>query len=161
MSRQNTLKLQLLGGISLRQDRLNAINTFVERPYGDGASERWQNAVSALITFKNDVQSVLIPNDGLTVVVATLPGGTVWYLSSSTKNTYENFINDTISSNRNLRGSFQQALNNESGFGFEVLPSSSLSPSKPNASESRVTMRLGDDKSNVIAIIGLSCIFGI
>lgn len=158
MSRQNTLKVQLLGGISLRQDRLVAITNFVQNPYGDGASDRWLSAVEALISFNNDAQYILVPATGLSIIIGTMPGGTVWYYSQSKNNSYENFLKATISDNRNVRGSFQQVLNNDSEFGYEVLLSTALAPVKATATESRVTMRLGDNKSNVIGVIGLSCV---
>jgi hypothetical protein len=155
MSRKNTLETQLLGGISLRQERLDAIAAFLNEPYGEEGEARWLEAVEALISFNNDCSSVIQPKDAISTVIGTLPDGTVWYYTVSDKNTYENFLTKTIKENHNTRAAFMQAINNATGFGFETKISSSL---KENKVESRSVMRLGATSSNIIGCIGLAYI---
>jgi hypothetical protein len=155
MSRKNTLETQLLGGISVRQDRLDAIATFLNKPYGEEGETRWIAAVEALISFNNDCSFVIQPKDAVSTIIGTLPDGTVWYYSVSTKNTYENFLTKTIADNHNTRAAFMQAINNQTGFGFETKISSSL---EENKVESRSVMRLGATSSNIIGCIGLASI---
>ena len=155
MSRKNTLENQLIGGISLRQYRLDTIANFLNKPYGDVGKSNWQAAVEALISFNNDCLYVIHPKEANSTVIATLPDGTVWYYTVSDKNTYENFLTKTIAENHNTRAAFMQALNNETGFGFETKRSSSI---EENKVESRSVMRLGATSSSITGCIGLAYI---
>jgi hypothetical protein len=157
MSRQNTLQNQLIFGISINQERLNNILVFLNAPYGPGAEERWTVAVKTLISFNNDCQSVIFPKIAKSTVIATLPGGNVWYYTDSLNNTYDSFVKREIATNHNQRCAFMQALLSDDGFGYEENPSFSSSL-RSNGIESRSVMRLGNDKKNIVGCIGLASI---
>jgi len=157
VSKQNTLNSQLICGISLRQDRLNNITQFINNPYGSNSNTLWYNAVVSLILFNNDCQSVIVPSYNKSSVTASLSNGKVWYSSLSTNNTYENFLNDTIYPNQNTQSSFQQAINNDAGFGYEVNNNLYINNFYTNTEEKSV-MRLGLDKKSIGGCIALSCI---
>jgi len=157
MSKQYTLQTQLLGGITLRQDRLYEISAFLNNPYGANSSKLWYNAVVALISFNNDCQYVIVPSYNKSSVTATLPNGKVWYSTLSITNTYENFINDTIYPNQNNNSSFQNAINNESGFGYEINNSLYINNYYTNT-EQKVVLRLGINRESVTGCISLSAI---
>lgn len=157
MSRQNTLENQLIYGISINQERLNNILSFLNSPYGQGSEERWLNAVESLISFNNDCQSVILPKIAKSTVIATLPGGNVWYYTDSKNNTYESFVKREIATNHNQRCSFMQAMLSDDGFGYEENSSFSSSL-RSNGIESRSVMRLGNNKKNIVGCIGLASI---
>ena len=157
MSRQNTLQNQLIYGISINQERLNNILVFLNAPYGQGGEERWMNAVQSLISFNNDCQSVIFPKLAKSTVIATLPGGNVWYYTDSNNNTYESFVKREIATNHNQRCAFMQAMLSDDGFGYEEN-SSFASSLRSNGIESRLVMRLGNNKKNIVGCIGLASI---
>jgi len=155
VSKQNTLTTQLSGGISLRQDRLSAISQFINNPYSSDSPNLWYNAVVSLIGFNNDCQSVMVPSYDKSSVTATLSNGKVWYSTLSVNNTYQNFLNDTIYPNQNLQSSFQDAINDASGFGYEVNNSLYINPYYTNIEE-KVVLRLGTNRKSVGGCISLS-----
>jgi hypothetical protein len=125
MSHKNTLELQILGGIYLRQDRLNIIYSFLNNPYSPLLSPNlWYNAICALMSFKSDCQYVIDPPNSISKVIATMPDGTVWFSSLSDKNTYDNFILKNIDENQIKNPSFQESITSDSGYGYQSNPSS-------------------------------------
>lgn len=96
-------------------------------------------------------------------LLATLPDGTVWYDSqrniSSTptnSNTYANFIAKTIGDNHNSRSAFLQAVLSDDGYGYGYEEKIASITGFKGARETRVTLRLGPNKNNVVGILALS-----
>jgi hypothetical protein len=150
--RKNTLQTQLQG-FALNQQYLNTVSEFLANPYDQSASPAlYANAIAVLASFNSNVQSIVLPINALSTLIATLPDGTVWYYSVKTNNTYASFLTGTIAENHNTRSSFQQAIKN--GFGFEIKPSSSVRL----AQEQRVVMRLGISEEYIGGCIGLAVV---
>ena len=139
----------------------SAINPGTGNPWG-------QDRYNSAIGFLN--QWVLLLNSGVATnpatsgnffrLVCTLPDGTVWYDSSSSKNTYADFLANTVnSSNHNSRSAFLQAILNENGIGVEEKSAKTSTFGGAQTAyvrESRVVIRLGNNSSSIISNFGLS-----
>ena len=173
LSQKNSLNLTL-NEFVMSNSGMPVILDFLDNPFSVSinpdtsntwAYDRYNSAVGFLNQFVSEVNATLESNPatfgGLYRVIFTLPDGTVWYDSqrniSSTptnSNTYDNFKNKTIGDNHNTRSAFLQALLSDEGNGYEEKTASITGFN--GARETRITIRLGPNKHNIIGIIALS-----
>lgn len=142
---KDTLQLKLIGGINKNESRKDRIAKFLANPYESNSRVLWTNAVKALLSFNNDCQSTNSPYYAVCQTICCLPDGTVWYNSLVTNNTYENFVNKTISENQYDYSSFKESLDSPIGFGYQLLKTSPLWKNY-DSTEEQVVMRFNSGK---------------
>lgn len=173
LAQKNNLQ-QTLNEFIMSNSGMPVILDFLDNPYSVSinpdtsnpwALDRYNSAIGFFNQFVDQENVILESNPategGLYRLLAVLPDGTVWYDSqrniSSTptnSNTYANFLNKTIGDNHNSRSAFLQALLSDDGNGYEEKTASVTSFN--GARETRITVRLGPNKNNVVGMLGLS-----
>jgi hypothetical protein len=173
LAQKNNLQLTLNEFVASNSG-MPVILDFLDNPFSasinPATSNTWgKDRYNSAVGFFNEFvtqQNVILGSNPATAggymrLLATLPDGTVWYDSqrniSSTlinSNTYDNFIAKTIGDNHNSRSAFLQAVLSEDGYGYEEKIAS-ITGFK-GARETRVTLRLGPNKNNVVSVLALS-----
>jgi hypothetical protein len=139
-----------------------SINPATSNTWGE---DRYNSAIGFLNEFDAQENLILESNPatagGYIRILATLPDGTVWYDSqrnisstSDNSNTYNNFLKKSITENHNNRSAFLQALLSDDGYGYEGRVASITGFN--GARDTRIALRLGPNKNNVIGIIAMS-----
>ena len=140
----------------------SAVNPGSGNPWGQ---DRYNSSVGFLNQWVLLLSSAISTNPALSGnfyrLVCTLPDGTVWYDSSSSKNTYADFLTNTVNtSNHNTRSAYLQAILNENGIGFEEKTAKTATFGGAQTSvvvrESRVVIRVGSNSSYIVSNFGLS-----
>ena len=95
----------------------------------------WTEAKNML---DENIQKINSNGLDLCSIINTLPDGRVWY-DSRKENTYQKFLEDTISPNQNNRGAFMSVLTNASQVAYET-----------------VLQRTGEYLYSIVARVGIS-----
>ncbi len=123
------------------------LQRFVESESGP----EWTVATNILAALINKCNAVAFPTGTTYRVVATLSDGRVWYDSSKTNNSYQNFLDKLINENHNTRRPFMEVLLSDKVYAYEAKLSTST-----KKYEERIVMRLGASNLEPLGSIGLS-----
>ncbi len=135
------------------ENPITILTQFLKRP----TEAQYPVAANILQAFVNKCQTVVSAPTDVYRVIATFPGGTVWFDSSKgTKNTWANYLTNSINSdNYNTRRPVMQVLMNDDQYAYETKWASTT------ADEFRVSMRVGDSIIEPIGVISLSIVTNI
>lgn len=112
----------------------------------------YNTAVNVLQALINKCNTVAYPAGTSYRIVATLTDGTVWFDSSKSNNTFQNFKDKKINENHNTRRPFMESLLDED----ITYPYESKVSTTTGLFEERVVMRIGGSKTEPLGCIGLS-----
>jgi len=116
----------------------------------------YSGLATSLFNFVNDVSNNNVPNYNLGIInkfriLVTIADGTVFFDSSKTNNTYQNFLNKAINENHATRHYIQECFHSKSGISWESKWSSST-----RALDTYYSVRFGQAPQGCIGVIAFS-----